>query len=53
MLKVDFNWGLYLKKKSVYGNEILSYFMKTLFESQLNYNSDKRFLTRQRRDPKP
>ena len=41
------------KKKSMYGNEILSYFMKTLFESQLNYNSDKRFLTRQQRDPKP
>ena len=38
MLKVDFYWGLYLKK-SIFDNEILSYFMKTLFETQLNYKS--------------
>ena len=28
-----------LLKKSIFGDEILSYFMKTLFETQLNYKS--------------
>ena len=29
----------FIKKKSIFGNEILNYSMKTLFETQLNYKS--------------
>ena len=37
MLKVTFTEASL--KKSIFGDEILSYFMKTLFETQLNYKS--------------